>query len=53
MTEPEEGVATMFEASIPAKRFERGQTIEATIVAIGKDVALVNVGRRAAQPRST
>ena len=42
--EPEEDFATMFEASIQAKRFERGQTIEGTIVAIGKEVAFVNVG---------
>ena len=44
MTEPEEDFAAMFEASIQAKRYERGQTIEGTIVAIGKDVAFVNVG---------
>src|SRR3954447_8440205 len=34
----------MFEASIKAKRFEKGQTIEGTIVAIGPDVAFVDVG---------
>ncbi len=44
MTEPEEDFAAMFEASIQVKRFERGQTIEGTIVAIGKEVAFVNVG---------
>jgi small subunit ribosomal protein S1 len=44
VTEPEEDFATLFAASIQAKRFERGQTIEGTIVAIGKDVAFVNVG---------
>ena len=44
MTEPEEDFATLFEASIQAKRFERGQTIEGTIVAIGQEVAFVNVG---------
>jgi len=44
VTEPVEDFATMFEASIQAKRFERGQTIEGTIVAIGKEVAFVNVG---------
>lgn len=44
MTEPEEDFATLFAASIQAKRFERGQTILGTIVAIGKDVAFVNVG---------
>lgn len=44
MTEPSEDFAAMFEASIQAKRFEKGQTIEGTIVAIGPDVAFVNVG---------
>ncbi len=44
VTEPEEDFATLFEASIQAKRFERGQTIEGTIVAIGREVAFVNVG---------
>ena len=34
----------MFEASIQTKRFKRGQAIEGTIVAIGPEVALVNVG---------
>src|SRR6266446_1243475 len=34
----------MFEASIQAKRIEKGQTIEGTIVAIGPEVAFVNVG---------
>jgi small subunit ribosomal protein S1 len=40
----EEDFATMFEASVKARRFKRGQTIEGTIVAIGAEVALVNVG---------
>jgi small subunit ribosomal protein S1 len=44
VTEPEEDFATLFEASIQPKRFERGQTIEGTIVAIGPEVAFVNVG---------
>ena len=44
MSEPDEDFAAMFEASFQAKRFERGQTIEGTIVAIGPEVALVNVG---------
>jgi len=44
VTEPEEDFAAMFEASSKAKRFERGQTIEGTIVAIGPEVAFVNVG---------
>jgi small subunit ribosomal protein S1 len=34
----------MFEASVKPRRFERGQTIEGTIVAIGAEVAFVNVG---------
>jgi small subunit ribosomal protein S1 len=44
VTEPEEDFATLFAASIQARRFERGQTIEGTIVAIGREVAFVNVG---------
>ncbi|MGE5198546.1 MAG: hypothetical protein ACM3H9_02815, partial [Rhodospirillaceae bacterium] len=44
MAESEEDFATMFEASLQARRFERGETIEGTIVAIGPEVAFVNVG---------
>ncbi|MGZ9110070.1 MAG: S1 RNA-binding domain-containing protein, partial [Rhodoplanes sp.] len=44
MSEPEEDFATMFEASHTAKRFEKGQTIEGRIVAIGPEVAFVDVG---------
>jgi small subunit ribosomal protein S1 len=44
VTEPTDDFATMFEASIQAKRVERGQTIEGTIVAIGPEVAFVDVG---------
>jgi small subunit ribosomal protein S1 len=44
MTEPTEDFAAMFEASVKAKRFERGQTIEGRIVAIGPEVAFVDVG---------
>jgi small subunit ribosomal protein S1 len=44
VTEPEEDFAAMFEASQQARRFERGETIEGAIVAIGPDVAFVNVG---------
>lgn len=36
--------AALFEASIQTKRFDRGQTIEGTIVAIGPEVAFINVG---------
>ena len=45
MSEQEEDFATLFAASTArARRFERGQTIEGTIVAIGAEVALVSVG---------
>jgi len=37
-------MAAMFEASVKAKRIEKGQTIEGTIVAIGPEVAFVDVG---------
>lgn len=44
MSEQEEDFAAMFEASTKARQFDRGQTIEGTIVAIGPKVAFVNVG---------
>ena len=44
MSEPDEDFAAMFEASVQAKRFENGQTLEGTIVAIGPEVAFVDVG---------
>ena len=44
MSEQEEDFAALFEASAAARRVERGQTIEGTIVAIGPEVALVSVG---------
>ena len=44
MTEPTDDFAALFEASIQAKRIEKGQTLEGTIVAIGPEVALVDVG---------
>jgi len=44
VTDSEDDFATLFEASVKATRFERGQTIEGTIVAIGSEVAFVNVG---------
>src|ERR1044071_6262960 len=37
----------MFEASVKARRFERGQTIEGTVVAFGPEVAFVDVGGKA------
>ena len=44
MSEHEEDFAAMFEASVKARRFDRGQTIEGTVVAFGPDVAFVSVG---------
>lgn len=44
MTEPEEDFAAMFEASLKAKRFEKGDLIEGLVVAIGPEVAFVDVG---------
>jgi small subunit ribosomal protein S1 len=44
VTKPDEDFAALFEASLQTKRFEKGQTIEGTIVAIGAEVAFVNVG---------
>ena len=44
MSEPTEDFAAMFEASLQARRIERGQTIEGRIVAIGAEVAFVDVG---------
>ena len=39
-----EDFAALFEASIKAKRFKEGQTIEGTVVAIGPEVAFIDVG---------
>jgi small subunit ribosomal protein S1 len=44
VSEQEEDFAAMFEASVKARQFDRGQTIQGTIVAIGPKVAFVNVG---------
>ena len=44
MTEPEEDFAAMFEASAQARRLEKGDSVEGTIVAIGEEVAFVDVG---------
>ncbi len=44
MSEHEEDFAAMFEASTQARRFDRGQMIQGTIVAFGQEVALVSVG---------
>jgi small subunit ribosomal protein S1 len=44
VSQPDDDFAAMFEASLKAKRIEKGQTIEGTIVAIGAEVAFVDVG---------
>lgn len=45
MSEPEEeDFAALFEASTKTRRITRGQTVEGTIVGIGREVALVSVG---------
>lgn len=44
MTEPEDDFAAMFEASLQAKQYEKGQTVDGVIVAIGPEVAFVDVG---------
>ena len=44
MTEPEDDFAAMFEASLQAKRLEKGDLVDGIIVAIGDEVAFVDVG---------
>jgi small subunit ribosomal protein S1 len=44
MNEPEDDFAALFEASLQAKPLARGQTVEGTVVGIGDEVALVDVG---------
>ena len=40
----QEDFAAMFEASVKARRFERGQTIDGVVVGLGPKVAFVDVG---------
>jgi small subunit ribosomal protein S1 len=47
VSEQEEDFAAMFEASVKARQFGRGQTIEGIIVGFGPKVAFVNVGGKA------
>ncbi len=44
MSESDNEFAALFEASLKATRVERGQTIEGKVVAIGPEVAFVDVG---------
>ena len=46
MSDHEEDFAAMFEASTQAKRLDQGELVEGRIVAIGPEVALVDVGRK-------
>src|SRR3954447_14313994 len=43
----EEDFAAMFEASVKARRFDRGQTVKGTIVGFGPKEAFVDVGGKA------
>jgi len=44
VSDPEEDFAALFAASERVKRIEKGQTVDGTIVRIGQEVALVDVG---------
>ena len=44
MSDPDDDFSALFEASLKAKRFEKGQMLEGTIVAIGPEVVFVDVG---------
>ena len=46
MTHQDDDFAAMFEASFQAKHYEKGQTIEGTIVGFGHGVAFVDVGAK-------
>jgi len=44
VSDQEDDFAAMFEASVKTRQFDRGQTIEGTVVAFGPKVAFVDVG---------
>lgn len=44
MSEPDEDFAALFEASLKAARFTRGQAIEGRVVAVGAEVVFVDIG---------
>ena len=46
MSDQSEDFAAMFEASTQAKRLDQGEFVEGSIVSIGAEVALVDVGRK-------
>ena len=47
MSDQSEDFASMFEASVQTKGLEQGELVGGRIVAIGPEVALVDVGRKA------
>jgi small subunit ribosomal protein S1 len=44
VSEQEEDFAAMFEASVKARQFSRGQQVDGTIVSIGPKTAFINIG---------
>jgi small subunit ribosomal protein S1 len=46
VSDSEEDFAAMFEASVKTTRLQPGRAVEGTIVAIGAEVAFVNVGAK-------
>jgi small subunit ribosomal protein S1 len=44
VSDPQDDFAAMFETSLQAKQYEKGQTVEGRIVGFGHDVAFVDVG---------
>jgi small subunit ribosomal protein S1 len=44
VNEQEEDFAAMFEASVKARQFSRGQQVDGTIVSIGPKTAFINIG---------
>jgi small subunit ribosomal protein S1 len=46
VSDQSEDFAAMFEASVQAKRLEQGELVQGRVVAIGPEVALVDVGRK-------
>ena len=46
MSDQSEDFAAMFEASVQVKRLEQGEIVEGSIVSIGPEVALIDVGQK-------
>jgi small subunit ribosomal protein S1 len=44
VSQPDDDFAALFEASLQAKRLDRGESVEGRVVAIGQEVAFVDVG---------